>query len=531
MDSLLIEILSEEIPSEYQSKAKDEIAENLLCNIRETLMPDDQNLPYIEAYVTPIRLVFYIKNLNLSDISLKQGKRIRGPRINADSKAISGFLKKYKLKNVSDLEQEDEFYYYTEIYAKKDINLLLKEIIEKSITDFTWPKSMYWGDYDFKWVRPIHSIVCLLNDKIIPINIGHIIASNKTYGHKFMHNEEIKVNSPEDYFEKLKKAYVIISQEKREEIIKTEVEKVCEKNNLELLDDNKLLHEIVGLVEYPVVLLGKIEKEFMALPREVLVNTLKHHQRYMMLINENDELAPYFIIVANIEAKDGGKEIIKGNEKVLRARLYDAFFSIKYDQKKSLIDKREDLKRLSFHDEIGTVYDKTERVKEIAVKLARDMNLDVKKAERAAILMKNDLTTEMVIEFPALQGIMGYYYALYEGEDREVAEAIRDHYKPQGVRDTVPNTKLGAILALADKLDTLQEMFEINIKPTGSKDPYALRRAAIGISRIINSHKMILPLTSYGFRNDVLEFIKEKANNVIGDGSAEDGYYINESFF
>lgn len=511
MSNILIEVLSEEMPADVQQDAAYNIANLLLHNIKEKFIKLD-NLPFIENFVTPRRLAFYIKGLNINACT-HDFEEIRGPKVTAHEDAVDGFMRKYIVQSSDDLKIRGEFFYYDKPTTKKDYKIILKEIIEESLTGFTWSKSMYWGDYKLAWIRPIHSIICLLDNEILPIKLGHIKSGNITYGHRFMSSGEIKINSAEEYIDKMKKANVILSPEDRKNIILDGIKKITSKLKLNILNDEDLLEEIVGLIEYPVVLLGKISNQFMNLPNEVLITVLKVHQKYMMLIDKKNEVAPYYIIVSNIKTSDDNATIIKGNERVLNARLTDAQFFLTNDIKIKLEDRSEGLHKLLFHRDIGTIYEKVERIRKLLMRITEDIGINSENADRAAILMKNDLTTDMVSEFPELQGIMGGYYAEHDGEDIEVVRAIHDHYKPQGPHDYVPLTKLGGILAIADKIDTLQEMFNINIKPTGSKDPYALRRAAIGIIRIISTYKFIIPFSDYGIRHDVLEFISERLNN------------------
>ncbi|AIF81984.1 glycyl-tRNA ligase subunit beta [endosymbiont of Acanthamoeba sp. UWC8] len=357
----------------------------------------------------------------------------------------------------------------------------------------------------------------MLDNEVLPAKFGHIIASNKTYGHRFLSGKEITVNSASliEYSKLLKENFIILDALNRKEIIQQEIQKIISGKNLSIIEDNELLNEVVNLVEYPVVYLGQIDEKFMTLPEEVLITTLRNNQRYLMLRNSTSgKLAPYFIIVSNTIGQDQGKEIIHGNQTVLGARLFDALFFYENDKKMKLEKRIEQLKALTFHKEIGSVYDKIESVKAIAEKLSNRLQADTAKVIRAVSLMKADLVTEMVGEFPELQGIMGYYYALNDGEGEDIAITIRDHYKPLGPNDYVPTNKVAAIVALADKLDTLNQMFAINIKPTGSKDPFALRRAANGVVRIIAENNFALDiktdLADLNIREDVINYISER---------------------
>jgi glycyl-tRNA synthetase beta chain len=307
---------------------------------------------------------------------------------------------------------------------------------------------------------------------------------------------------------------VILDPEKRKETILSQAKKLLDPLHLTVINDEALLNEVAGLVEYPVVYLGQIDPKYMYLPKEVLLITLKHHQRYLMVEDKDGKLAPYYLIVANIEASDNGQEIRHGNGKVLRARLEDAIFHFEHDKKQKLETFVENLKSLTYHQQIGSVYDKVQSVMKLAEKIAAFAKADVEKVKRATLLCKADLVSNMVKEFPELQGVMGYYYAVHAKEPKEVSLAIKEHYKPQGPNDSLPSELTGAVVALADKLDTLNQMFAINIKPTGSKDPFALRRAAIGILRSCEHYKLSFDLQTLGIREDVIQFINERKENL-----------------
>lgn len=505
MAELLLELFSEEIPARMQTKAAYELL-NLLSADIETLC---QIRPEGESWVTPRRLGVCFKNI--PEIVPPSHTELRGPKASAPEAAVSGFLKKYDLSK-EQLREDGGYYYATLFKPETDVGNVIGEVVTGLLKNFPWPKSMRWGREQIKWVRPIHSILFLFNGGVIPVEYGAIKSGNYTFGHRFMDPKQITINNFSDYKQKLETAKVILNTEQRKKKINEDIAKLLNGKWLLLREDEGLLDEIVGLVEFPFVLLGQINQEFMHLPEEVLVITLRHHQRYMMLNDNKGELAPYFIIVANQVAEDGGLEIVRGNSKVLRARLSDARFFYEGDMKRTLSSRLSELKNLTFYEGLGSVYDKTQRIIKIASTIAKALGLNEDHAKRAAELCKTDLVTDMVKEFPELQGIMGYYYATNDSEDKEVALAIRDHYKPQGPSDSVPANKIGAIVAIADKIDTLQEMFRINIRPTGSKDPFALRRAAIGILRIINEHKLSLEIEDIVESNEVINFINDKKN-------------------
>ena len=476
MPNLFFEIYSEEIPSEMQELGATRIYYTLVEKLHKLFKMDFNG----EYFFTPRRIGLYISEI--PDVLCGSDDEIRGPKINAPNKAIEGFLKKYKLSDTSALIKRGEYYFFKEKSVKKDSMGVLKSLIEEIITSFNWPKSMRWGNYEIKWIRPVNSILCLFDKKVIPVKFGHITASNKTQ----VKNNLIVINSFKDYVQECEKEKVHISQDRRLQIIKDQAKKICKQLNISLIEDNNLLKEVSNLVESPYVAIGRIEERFMKLPKEILVSMLKFHQKYLMTEDSNGNLAPYFIVVSNVMTKDNLKTVISGNEKVLRSRLADAEYFYNQDSKTKLIDKFDKLKKVTFHHEIGSYYEKISDVKKIALKLADQLQInDKQKVIHTTLLIKSDLVTEIVNELPELQGIVGYYYALNDNESKDVANAIKDHYLPQGPSDPVPKSLLSILMALSDKIVTLNSMFSINIKPTGSKDPYALRRAAIGIIRII----------------------------------------------
>ncbi len=522
MPELLFEIYSEEIPSEVQDFSASKIFNTMLDRLHKLFQKEFKG----EYFFTPKRIGFYISDIPkvVDSTSLE----IRGPKITAPKKAIEGFLKKYSLKDISYLIEKEDYYYYIERSEKKCVKEVIKSVIEEIIKTFVWPKSMRWGKYDIKWIRPIHSILCSFDKEIIPVNFGHITASNQTPGK----NKIITVDSFATYKQNLEELDICIFQAKRLEIIETQANSICESLNISMIKDDALIREIANLVESPHVTIGKIEEKFMKLPKEILISMLKFHQKYLMTKDSNGNLAPYFIIVSNVMTIDNLQTVITGNEKVLRSRLSDAEYFYNQDLKTKLIDKFVKLKKITFHHEIGSYYDKIQIVKKVALDIAKQIQLDSKdKIERTSLLIKSDLVTEIVNELPELQGIAGYYYALNDNEGDDVANAIKEHYLPQGPSDPVPKKVLSIIMALADKIVTLNSMFEINIKPTGSKDPYALRRAAIGIIRIICSNELEIKL-SHLLNKDVIDFIKERISILSNNGKniySIDLKYINNS--
>ncbi len=444
-----------------------------------------------KGYVTPRRLAVILEGLPTQQEDVNT--ELKGPKVDAPEQAIQGFLKKSGLK-LEQLEKRDGIY-VARIHQKgRPTADILKEIIEKILADFPWPKSMRWGAGEQRWVRPLQSILCLFDGKIVPVEFAGIKAGNTTQGHRFLAPGAITISAAAQYPGMLENAKILPDAEARQKLIKEKTEEAAKKLGLKVKDDRGLLEEVTGLVEWPVILVGTIDAKYMDLPKEVLISEMRAHQKYFALEKADGSLADKFLITANMEAKDGGKAIITGNERVLRARLADGRFFWDQDRKKKLEDWAESLANVTYHAKLGSVADKVERITALALQLAEPVKADKKKVERAARLCKADLVTGMVGEFPELQGVMGRYYAVAQKEDAFVADAIREHYKPMGPADSVPHEPIAIAVALADKLDTLIGMFAIGEKPTGSKDPFALRRAALGIIRIILENNIRLPL-------------------------------------
>lgn len=506
---LLIEFFGEEIPARMQSGAREELKRLL------TVKLGGQGLTFsdIKAYATPRRLAIVAY-----DVLLKQEDRLeekRGPRTNAPQQAIQGFLQSTGLKSLEECEKRDSGKGIF-LFAKQEINgqdtaKILPMLIGEIITEFSWPKSMRWGFNTRHWVRPLQSILCILAGEKVKGSISfgqdELHFTDVTYGHRFMKPQAFKVKNLKDYKTKLASAYVILDQDERRKVIIEQSNALAAQHGLTLKHDEALLEEVMGLVEWPVALLGSIDPAFMHLPEEVLITSMRVHQKYFSLQNSERSLAPNFIVIANIEAQDQGKTITAGNEKVLRARLSDAAFFYDQDRKKTLSEHAQGLKTTVFHGQLGTMQQKAERISQLAGFIAPYFNIDKTLAEQAGLLCKADLMTSMVGEFPELQGVMGSYYALDDGPD--IALAIRDHYRPRGPQDLLPSSHLGIIIALADKIDTLLGFFAIGIKPTGSKDPFALRRAALGCIRLLENFSDLklseILGCSYDLYNDVFD--------------------------
>ena len=500
--TLLLEIFSEEIPAMMQCHMAEVLLQDVINKLKN-IFTKDKILG--SAFSSPRRIGFLINNLPI--ITPRLIEEIRGPRLNASRAAIDGFLKKYQI-SPKDLTQQRDFYFFIKKQDNIDTTKILPTLIQESLSNLTWPKSMRWSSYSLKWIRPIHSILCMLSDQILELQFGHIKSSNYTYGHRYIAPERITIKNADSYEKQLRQAFVEIWPNKRQEIINNSLTQQAKKLQINIIKDQKLLEEVSGLVEWPVPLIGQIEHRFLDLPKEVLITTLKNNQKYFLFESSNSQLAPFFGIVSNITTNT--QNIMISNQRVVNARLSDAEFFFQNDKKQKLSARTEELKNLLFHNKIGTVYEKIQSTKSLAIKIAAQLNCNQQKIIRAIDLMKADLLTEMVKEFPELQGIMGYYYALHDKENIEVATAIKEQYKPKGPNDDVPIEPISIVVALAEKLDTLNQMFAANIKPTSSKDPFALRRAAIGVFMIQEKNNINLDLAKLDLRQDVIDFINQR---------------------
>ncbi|MGE5476363.1 MAG: glycine--tRNA ligase subunit beta [Bacteroidales bacterium] len=491
MAELLLEIFSEEIPARMQARA----AEDLHRLVTEGLGKNGLSFDGARTYVTPRRLVLVIEGLPVAGPDVSEEKR--GPRVGAPEQALNGFLASTGLK-LDELESRDTgkgVFYFAVINRKGRATVeVAKEVIEAAMADFPWPKSQRWGANSVRWVRPLQSLLCLFDGAVVPVSFGPISAGNTTRGHRFLAPAEFAVKDFADYAEKLAEAKVALDPLERRHSILRQAEEAAAREGLSLRADDGLLAEVTGLVELPNVLVGSIDDKFMGVPQEVLITSMRAHQKYFSLMN-GEKLAPRFLVVSNMEAADGGKAIVAGNERVLRARLSDAAFFWDTDRKARLDSRLPKLAERLFYARLGTMADKVERMKVLARHLTAFVgNANAHDAARAAELAKADLSTEMVGEFPELQGIMGRYYALGDGEKPAVADAIAEHYSPLGPSDSVPTAPLSVCASLADKIDSLVGFFGIDEKPTGSKDPFALRRAALGVIRLVVENGLRLPL-------------------------------------
>ena len=493
MAELLIELLSEEIPARMQAQAAADFERALTDRLKEAQLPPSS----VESLVTPRRLVLVVDGLPERQPDLREERR--GPRVGAPDQAIQGFLRANGLKALDQCEKRQadkgEFWYAVVERKGRATAEVLPELIETAALALAWPKSMRWGADNLRWVRPMSGVLGLFGGKTLQGSLLGLRYTNTTVGHRFHNPGAITVSSAADYRARLAAAHVVLDPAERRGIIVEGMRARAAEAGLTVKDDPGLLAEVTGLVEFPVVLMGRIDDRFMELPHEVLITAMRTHQKYFALFGPDGRMAPRFVVVANIEAPDGGKQIVAGNERVLRARLSDAKFFWDLDRKIRLEDRVPTLDDLIFHAKLGTIGQKTKRLQVLAAELAAFVpRCDRDLARSAALLAKADLKSGMVGELPELQGIMGRYYALGEGEKPEVADAIADHYAPAGPADRCPTRPVSVAVALADKLDTLFWFFAIEEKPTGSRDPYALRRAALGVIRLILENGLRLPL-------------------------------------
>ncbi len=492
MAEFLLELLSEEIPARMQVRA----AEDLRSLITKALDGAEITYGKAESFSTPRRLVLAIADLadQQPDVDVER----KGPRVGSPEKAIEGFKRSLGAESYELTEEDDKkgaFYVARFRKVGRPTADVLAELLPEVLKYFPWPKSMRWGDHDVRWVRPLHSIVCLLDGAVIPFAFGPVTSGNTSRGHRFHAPNPFEVESAAQYNKELARRYVVLDRDQRREGIRGQADLIAQQRKLRRRPDEALLDEVTGLVEWPVAVCGAIDEAFMDLPPEVLVTSMRTHQKYLALEDEAGKLAPYFVAIANLEAKDGGEAIVKGNERVLRARLWDAKFFWDQDRRQPLDEFVPKLNDIVFHGKLGSMWEKVHRLNGRIISLGASIDgLDKHAARRAAELAKADLVTGMVREFPELQGVMGRYYAEAQGEAKVVAEAIGDHYSPQGPSDRCPTALVGVAVALADKLDTLAGFFHIGERPTGSKDPFALRRAALGVIRLIIENQLRIPL-------------------------------------
>ncbi|MBZ9995356.1 glycine--tRNA ligase subunit beta [Mesorhizobium sp. BH1-1-4] len=556
MPDLLLELRSEEIPARMQRKAAGDLKKMLTDGLVEA------GLTYEAArdYWTPRRLTLDIRGLTARSKDIHED--IKGPSTSAPEQAVQGFLRKAGLSSIAEAHvhsdpKKGDFYVAHMSKPGRAAEEIIAGLVPAIIRDFPWPKSMRWGPASAKpgslrWVRPLQSILCTFGPEteepvVVDFEIDGIRSGNVTYGHRFLAPGEITVRRFDDYVSKLEAGKVVLDADRRKEIILADARNLAFANGLDLVEDEGLLEEVSGLVEWPVVLMGEFEEAFLAIPAEVIRLTIRANQKCFVTRpqGEGEALSNRFLLTANIEARDGGKEIAHGNGKVVRARLSDALYFWTTDQgdlpdlaqldasaKKFGLDLKKPLDQrmarldhlnVTFHAKLGTQGDRVKRIEELAEKLAPIVGSAPNLARRAAVLAKADLQTEVVGEFPELQGAMGRKYALLQGEQPSVAAAIEEHYKPQGPSDRVPTDPVSVAVAVADKLDTLVGFWEIDEKPTGSKDPYALRRAALGVVRILIENRIQLSIAELAESHvlSVHQSMQRAGGGAIGRGMRE----------
>lgn len=489
MADLVLELYSEEIPAGMQVQA----AEDLRRLVSDHLADYEMSLDGAEIFAAPQRLALLARGLEVHTKDRNIEKK--GPKLAAPEQAIQGFLKANGLDSTDGLtvceHPKGDYYVLKSEVAGRAVAEVLAEIVPAVIENFPWPKSMRWGDGKLRWVRPLRAVLCRFDGNIVPFEVDGLASGGVTYGHRFLQPEAIEIHTADDYAGRLEAAKVVVDSNLRQQRIAAQVRALAEADGLVMNEDDALLRETAGLVEWPVALMGRIDEAFMEVPEEVLISVMRTHQKYFSLRDpKSGKLAPRFITISNMETVDGGAAIINGNERVLRARLSDGKFFWDQDRKTVLADRLPLLDKIIFHAKLGTVREKTRRIESLAEVLSDPLGAQTATATEAARLCKADLVSAMVYEFPELQGIMGGYYA----DDPDVGAAIRDHYSPLGPSDNIPDTPEGCAVALADKIDTLVGFWVINEKPTGSKDPYALRRAALGVIRILLETETRLPL-------------------------------------
>jgi glycyl-tRNA synthetase beta chain len=494
MPQLLLEIFSEEIPARMQAQAARDLERLIVGGLTDRGFLNEG----ARSFATPRRLTLVIEGLPAQQADVSEERK--GPRVDAPDAAIQGFLRSTGMTRDQLKVQKDakggEFYLAVIERKGRPTPQVLAELVPEVIKSFPWPKSQRWGSGELTWVRPLHSILCTFDGEVVPFEVGTVASSNTTRGHRFLGNDVLTVRRYDDYVDQLKRAHVILSAADRKAQILHEAKQLAHAQNLALIEDETLADEVSGLVEWPVPLIGQFDKGFLDVPQEILISTMRANQKYFALKDPaTGKLSNKFVVIANMITKDGGKNVVAGNERVLRARLSDAKFFWDQDRKTTLEARVAQLKDIVFHAKLGTQLQRVERIEVLAGEIAQLIGADVAKAKRAARLCKADLVSGTVGEFPEVQGVMGRYFALNDKEDAAVADAVQDHYQPQGQGEPAPTAPVSVAVALADKFDTLAGFFAIDEKPTGSKDPFALRRAALGVIRIILEGGLRLPLT------------------------------------
>ena len=530
MAELFIELFSEEIPSKLQIDARKKIKEI----IDQKLKKKEINFKSSKSFSTPKRLVFFIEGI---PEKIEQKKKIiKGPSVKAPQEALDGFIKSNNL-NKSDVYKKNlekgEFYFAETKLKVIDVSKELQSIIPEALQSYSWKKSMKWSVYDLDWGRPLNSIIALFNNEVVNFNLFHLQSSDLTLVDGTNEDKIKKINSFKTYLSVLKSQNIILDQEKRKNIIVRKMNNICNARNLKNNFNEKLIEEVVNLVEKPNVIVGKFDEIYLKIPQEILIVTMQQHQKYFPLFENNDKLTNLFLLVSNLVDK---KSYIKiGNQRVIEARLSDAKFFWDKNKTQSLVKQVGKLKNLSFFNQLGTFYDRTQRLRKLASPVSDQLNLSKEKIEIASSICKADLVSDLVGEFPELQGVMGRYFAIEQGFEEDVSIAISDHYLPTGINSEVPKKPISVAVSLIDKIDILVGFFGINEKPTSSKDPFALRRTAIGLLRIIIENKLSVQLKDlinysiviYEEQNvkfinnsitkEVLFFLRERFKNILKD--------------
>jgi len=521
MPNLLIELFSEEIPARMQAGA----AENLKTLVTNGLVEAGLTYSGAKAFSTPRRLALAVEGVSAESPTVREERK--GPKVGAPEKAIEGFLRGAGISR-DDLEERETpkgaIYFATIEKEGRAAEAIVAETLEATIRNFPWPKSMRWGEGSLRWVRPLHSIICLFEDeagsRVIDFEIDGIKSGATTEGHRFMAPKRFSVTSFDDYEAQLKRAFVVLNAKERADDILQDATNQAFANGLELVEDNGLLMEVAGLVEWPVVLMGSIDETFLDLPPEVLQTSMKEHQKFFSVRNPKTNRIERFVTVANKRTSDNGATILAGNRKVLAARLSDAKFFWENDlrvAKDGIETWTAQLSNVTFHNKLGSQAERIERISALARDLAPFVGADEDNAEKSAKLAKADLSSEMVYEFPELQGLMGRYYAKAAGLSDEIAAVSEEHYAPLGPSDNVPSAPLSVIVALADKIDTLTGFWAVSEKPTGSKDPFALRRAALGVIRLVRENNLSLRLERFVS----LQLVRHKIG-ILGSSNPDD---------
>ena len=534
---LLLELFSEEIPARMQISSEKQLS----SLFEKALIKRDIGYGLFSTFSSSRHLSIIINNLDL-----KQKNQIiekRGPRVGSDKKAINGFLKSNNIQE-NDIVIKDtkngKFYFYHNHINGINTSEVLPDIINEIINSFVWPKSQRWAYSELRWARPLRNILLLLNNQLVEGKVAidknnSLYFSNYTFGHRH-DSKKIEVRSIDDYESLLEKNKVILDRDKRRNKIVSDTKLLLKDKSIKLLDDNHLLDEILGLIEFPNVLIGSIDEQFMNLPKEVLTTAMRVHQKYFSIIDNKNNLVPKFLFVSNtIPEKERDKRVIEGNERVLKARLSDSNFFWKTDTSITIKILNEKLKNVLFYEGLGSLYEKTIRLSKVSKYFSSLFNVDESLAKEACLLSKFDLVSEMVGEFPELQGIMGSYFTKLDGKPREVSNAIFEHYKPKGISDEMPTTNLGGMLSMIDNIDTLTGFFIINKKPSGSKDPFALRRAGFSIVKILMKFKLNISISDLftesinSYKNsskiiklDLVDFIIDKVRFILKNQNFRD---------